>query len=111
LFLTMVNRGDTADALTLVETDAAAAVEFFLVQPTQYFSPTTAIAIPADSYLVLDPGPGYHIIIHEFVRDMEIGDTIDLALTFDQAEQVTIQVEMRPPRSLRQGQERERGQP
>jgi hypothetical protein len=113
LFLTIVNQGDTADALTLVETNAAAAVEFFLVQPVQHFSSTTTIEIPANSYMVLDPGPGYHIIIHDFVRDVAAGDTIDLTLTFDQAGEVTTQADVRaPPRGRGQpGQGPGQGQP
>lgn len=97
LFLTLVNQGNTATTLTNVQTDAAETVAFYRVQPPQQFSPIEAIELPAGEQVTLAPGPGSHIVLQNFTREVQVGDTIDLTLTFMQAGQITTQAEVRMP--------------
>jgi len=97
LFLTLINQGNTATTLTNVQTDAAETVAFYRVQPPQQFSPIEAIELPAGEQVTLEPGPGYHIVLQNFTREVQVGDTIELTLTFAQAGQITTQAEVRMP--------------
>ncbi|NJN66823.1 MAG: copper chaperone PCu(A)C [Chloroflexaceae bacterium] len=100
VFMTMVNPGDTADALVGVATDAAETVELVSMQPLQQQVPVEQIELPAGGEVVLDQGPGYHIFLSHLTRDLVVGDTVDLTLTFEHAGEVEVTA---PVQVLRQG--------
>lgn len=53
-----------------------------------------AIEIPAGEEVALEPG-GYHVMLMELVEPLVAGDTFDLTLTFENAGDVTVTVEVR----------------
>lgn len=56
--------------------------------------PVSAIDVPAGETVVLEPG-GYHVMLLELVEPLEEGQTFDLTLTFEQAGEITVPVEVR----------------
>ena len=53
-----------------------------------------AVEIPAGEMVMLMPG-GYHVMLIDLVAPLEIGQTIDVVLTFETAGDVTVTVEVR----------------
>lgn len=53
-----------------------------------------AIDIPAGEDVALEPG-GYHVMLMELVEPLVAGDQFDLTLTFEQAGDVTVTLEVR----------------
>jgi periplasmic copper chaperone A len=53
--------------------------------------PVDSIALPAGTAVELKPG-GYHIMLIDLVAPLEVGDTIKVTLTFEQAGEITIDV-------------------
>ena len=55
---------------------------------------TPSIAIPANGTVALEPG-GYHVMLEGLKRDLVAGETIQLALVFEQAGSVTVDAQVR----------------
>ncbi|HEX7094444.1 MAG TPA: copper chaperone PCu(A)C [Acidimicrobiales bacterium] len=55
-----------------------------------------AIEVPAGAEVVLAPG-GYHVMLMELVEPLEVGDQVELTLTFEQAGQLTLTADVRQP--------------
>lgn len=53
-----------------------------------------SLELPAGETVVLEPG-GYHVMLLDLVEPLEIGQTIDLTLTFEQAGERTVVAEVR----------------
>jgi hypothetical protein len=98
VFMTIVNTGDTADALIAVATDAAETVELVSMQPVQQQNPVDQIAVPAGGEVALNQGPGYHIFLNDLTRDLVVGDTVNLRLTFEQAGEIEVNAPVRLPK-------------
>ena len=56
--------------------------------------PVDSIELPAGEEVALEPG-GYHIMLLDLVAPLEVGDTFDIVLTFENAGEVTVTAEVR----------------
>jgi copper(I)-binding protein len=103
LFLKLVNPGDAPDSLMAVQTDAAQTVGLYIRQPAEQFTAVPEISLPANSQLTITQGLGYHLILQDFTRELQVGDTISVTMLFGRSEPVTVQAEVREPQPV-QGQ-------
>jgi len=98
LYFTAASGGD-ADRLIGVTTEAASSVEAHETtmndDGTMTMQGVDALDLPADGSLVLEPG-GYHLMLIDADR-LEIGDTIDVTLTWETAGEQTIEAEVVDP--------------
>lgn len=101
-FMTIINTGDDPITLTGVATDVAAQVEMFFSAPVQQLQAVSQIEIPARSAVAIEQGPGYHIILRDLQRELQVGDTVTLTLTFQDAGQTEVQAPVRLPTQRRQ---------
>lgn len=62
--------------------------------PMMQMSPVEEIPVPAGETVVLEPG-GLHIMMLDLVEPLEMGTTIELTLTFEQAGDVVVTAEVR----------------
>ena len=53
-----------------------------------------AIAVPAGGTVALEPG-GYHIMLMNLTKDLKVGDSVTITLTFDGAGEVQVTAEVR----------------
>jgi hypothetical protein len=56
--------------------------------------PVDSIELPAGEAVELKPG-GYHIMLLDLVKPLEVGQSIDVTLTFDKAGEKTVTAEVR----------------
>ena len=56
--------------------------------------PVDSIELPAGEEVALEPG-GYHIMLLDLVAPLEVGDTFEITLTFENAGEVTVTAEVR----------------
>jgi len=70
-------------------TDSSAAEEAMVMQEVK-----GGLAIPAGETVELAPG-GYHVMLMELAEPLEEGSTFDLTLTFENAGEKTVEVEVR----------------
>lgn len=94
VYLTFTNNGDEADRLVSAETDAANVVEIHEVSEDdsgvmQMTPLEDGLEIPAGETVVLEPG-GYHLMLIGLQQDLEMGESIDIDLVFEQAGEVSI---------------------
>jgi periplasmic copper chaperone A len=93
VFMTITNDGDAADRLVAAETDVATTVEIHEVADVegvmQMRPLEDGLAIEPGDAIELMPG-GYHIMLIDLQQDLLAGETFDLALTFEQAGDVTV---------------------
>lgn len=57
-------------------------------------SPVDGVDIPAGGSVAFEPG-GYHVMLTDLTTPLEVGSTITIVLTFDQAGEVEAQAEVR----------------
>lgn len=62
--------------------------------PMMQMQPVEDIPVPAGETVVLEPG-GLHIMMLDLVEPLEVGDTVELTLTFEQAGDVVVEAEVR----------------
>lgn len=101
-FMTIINTGDDPITLTGVATDVAAQVEMFFSAPVQQLQAVSQIEIPARSAVAIEQGSGYHVILRDLQRELQVGDTVTLTLTFQDAGQTEVQAPVRLPTPRRQ---------
>jgi len=99
-YMTLVNGSATADALISAATDAAEVVELHTVimeENVMRMRPVEQIEVPANGETELRPG-GFHVMLIGLQRDLNVGDTVDLTLTFENAGEITVSatVQMAP---------------
>ncbi len=107
-YMLIANTGSTTDTLVGATSPVAQAVE---VHETMTMGPPAAsgspdaggmlgmqpvarLDIPASGSVELKPG-SYHVMLIGLKRELKVGDTFDLALTFEKAGQVTVRAEVR----------------
>jgi copper(I)-binding protein len=56
--------------------------------------PVDAVELPAGETVALEPG-GYHIMLLDLVEPLEVGDTIEVTLTFESGAEQTVTAEVR----------------
>ena len=94
IYLTVINHGKTADALTSASTPAAKRAELHTTDTMggmMQMRAADALAIPAGGSLVLEPG-GNHIMLLDLKSPLKRGDNLNLTLTFEHQGKVDITV-------------------
>ena len=97
VYLTIANTGDGADKLTGVQSATAGAVEMHqmaIKENVATMRQVNAIEIPKGGEVRLDPN-GYHLILVNVRRDLDVGDTVDLTLTFEHAGPIQVSAQVR----------------
>jgi copper(I)-binding protein len=97
VYVTIVNRGTSADALVSATTDAAKTVELHeTVQEggVMKMRPLRRFEVPGGGRLEMKPG-GHHIMLMGLTRDLKPGDTVSVTLTFDQGGRMTLAAPVR----------------
>lgn len=97
VYLTIANGGDGADKLTGVQSAVAGAVELHRMEikgNVATMRQVNAIEIPKGGEVRLDPN-GYHLILVNVRRDLNVGDTVDLTLTFEHAGAIEVSAQVR----------------
>jgi len=100
-YMLLVNPGETDDTLIGVASDVAQAVELHEMtmgagDVMQMRPVEDGIVVPAMGAAQLQPG-GYHVMLIGLTRDLAVGDTFDVTLTFEQAGEITVTVTVRDP--------------
>ena len=103
-YATITNAGTAADALVGASSPVAASAEVH--QTTAVGSPSASsggmmgmlpvarVEIPAGGSLQLQPG-SYHVMLVGLTKDLVIGQTIELTLTFEKAGPITVMAQVR----------------
>jgi len=98
-YLTIRNAGETDDALVSVTTPAAGSATIHETttdaKGQMGMQPVDAIPVPAGGDAVLAPG-GYHVMLMDLTGPLDVGQTIELTLTFASGRVVTTTAEIRP---------------
>ena len=84
--------GDTTAAMS--DTTAAMTGTTAAGMGEMTMRPIESLEIPAGSTINLEPG-GYHIMLLDLVKPLEVGSEIELTLTFEKAGELTITVPVR----------------
>lgn len=98
-YMTLVNRGSTADRLLRASSDAAQDVQLHtseMENNVMRMREVQAIDVPANGEAVLKPG-GYHVMLLDLTRDLTPDETITLTLTFEHAGEIQVEVPVRAP--------------
>lgn len=109
-YLTIANEGTAADALRGATSDVATTVEIHETMAMDApastdgeggmdggmmgMRPVGRLAIPAGATVRLEPG-GYHLMLIGLERELEVGATIEIILTFEEAGEITVEAEVR----------------
>lgn len=97
-YLTIANRGDVADELVAVRTDAGERVELHETQAgddgLMRMIEQPSIEIPARTSVELVPG-GLHVMVFE-ARPLDEGDAVTLELDFAEVGTVEVEARVRP---------------
>jgi periplasmic copper chaperone A len=84
-YMVIHNSGTTDDALVSVTSPAAATVELHETTANasgeMVMQPVVSVPVPAGGSVELKPG-SYHVMLIGLVAPLEIGDTVELVLTF-----------------------------
>jgi hypothetical protein len=93
------NEGGDADRLIAASSPAAANVELhesLEENGVMSMRPVEAIEVPAGGHTELKPG-GLHIMLINLVEPLEVGDTIEVTLAFENAGDKMVTAEVRKP--------------
>jgi periplasmic copper chaperone A len=93
-YFTIVNRGDAADRLVAVETDAASMTmlhENKVVDGVASMTHLDAIDVPPHDEVQLAPS-GTHVMLMDLKAPLKKGEQLHLTLTFDKAGKISIDV-------------------
>jgi copper(I)-binding protein len=103
-YATVTNAGTAADALVGASSPSAASVEVHETMAVgspdaagggmMGMQPVARVEIPAGGSLRLMPG-SYHLMLIGLLRDLKVGDSIDLTLTFEKAGAITVTAQVR----------------
>ncbi len=95
-----IEGGDADTALSGVSVSSDVAASAQLHQTVMRDDGTMAmtrlpnVEIPAGSTVMMVPG-GVHVMLMELAKPLELGDTLDMTLTFDSGTELTTTVEVR----------------
>ncbi len=97
-YLTIANGGAQADRLLSASSPAAKTVQIHetMADPSGMtgMQPVDGIDVPAGGQVELKPG-GYHIMLMELTNALNVGESIELTLTFEKAGPVVVKAEVR----------------
>ncbi|UCD24401.1 MAG: copper chaperone PCu(A)C [Gemmatimonadota bacterium] len=94
LYFTVINHGGEADTLVAIETSAggtASLHDMVRIDGTMRMQATGAVEVAPSHTLRMAPG-GYHVMIEHVTVRPEVGDTLDVIVTFARAGQVELRV-------------------
>ncbi len=94
LYFTVMNQGPLYDTLLTIETSAggkATLHEMAHVDGTMRMRPTGAFSISPSDTLRMAPG-SYHVMMEQLLARPEVGDTLDVFLTFSHTGRVELRV-------------------
>jgi len=98
VYMTLTNTSQSDDVLLGAKTDAAKAVELHETtmgeNDQMKMRPVVNIPIPAGGSVTLKPG-GLHVMLIGMQQQLAPGDKINLTLTFEMTETITIEAEVR----------------
>jgi hypothetical protein len=97
MYMTIRNTTGTPDRLIKAHSDVSKVVELHNVamkDGVMSMYPVEAIDIPANGETVLKPG-SFHVMLIGLTRDLVVGETMTVTLTFEQAGDVTLQAPIR----------------
>jgi periplasmic copper chaperone A len=115
VYMTIANSGSAADALVSATVDPSVAARVELHETTLATTATTVamsngsvpvagammemkpvdqIAVPAGGSVTLEPG-GYHIMLRDVVKPLEVGSTVELTLTFEKSGDKVVAADVR----------------
>jgi len=100
-YLTIDNRGGTADRLVRVEVEAGVAGRAELhghemdEEGVMRMRPVEAIEVPAGGTAALEPG-GLHIMLMNLERQLVEGESFPLTLIFEEAGSIEVEVAVEP---------------
>lgn len=97
MYMTIRNPTGTPDRLIKAQSDVSKVVELHNVamkDGVMSMYPVEAIEVPANGEAVLKPG-SFHVMLIGLTRDLTVGDTMTVTLTFEQAGDVTVQAPIR----------------
>jgi copper(I)-binding protein len=100
IYLTIRNPGDQDDVLIRANSEVAQATEIHLSKMDSAEIMTMErqdqVPIPSNQIVEFSPG-GLHIMLVNLSHDLSLGDTISITLTFQNAGEVSVEVEVRQP--------------
>lgn len=97
LYLVIRNPGNQPDRLLKASSAVAKALELHRVieeNNVMAMRAASAIDVPAHGEVVLKPG-SFHIMLIGLTRSLQMGDTVTVTLTFEQAGALTVQAKVR----------------
>lgn len=101
-YMTLTNDGDSDDRLVGAASDVAETVELHETTTedgSMSMQQVTGIDIPAGGEAVLEPG-GYHVMLIGVTEELAESGTVDITLTFDNADEQTVTAEVVPTGDL-----------
>lgn len=97
VYMTIKSTSSSADRLVKAASDVAGATELHtaaMVNGVMQMRPVEAIDIPAGGVATLAPG-GFHVMLIGLKKDLKVGDTVKLTLTFERFGTLTIAAPVR----------------
>lgn len=97
VYATLVNRGETSDALIAASSDSARAVEIhqsYQESGMMMMRSIDRIDVPAGASIEMKPG-GYHFMLLDLKRALEPGQVVKLMVSFRDAGQVPVTAQVR----------------
>jgi hypothetical protein len=100
IYMRLVNAGQEPDRLVAARTEVAGVVEIHETRmegeviKMQHLP--DGLEVPAGETVELKPG-GYHLMLIDLQRDLEVGDKFEVVLEFEMAGEQTVEAEVREP--------------
>ncbi len=97
VYFTIHNSGSQPDELVAASSSVATTVQLHksqMVNGVMTMQPVQSITVNAGGQVQFQPG-GYHVMLVGLKRDLNVGDTFQVTLTFKQAGAITVPVEVK----------------
>ncbi|HWU99025.1 MAG TPA: copper chaperone PCu(A)C [Oxalicibacterium sp.] len=94
-YLTLENRGNSADTLVAAQSPAVKSVEIHTMEMTDNvmrMREVSSIDIKPKEKIVMQPGDGYHLMLIGLKTPLKAGDKLPLTLTFRKAGKVNTSI-------------------
>lgn len=100
IYLTIQNHSESGDNLVGVDSDIARSTEIHLSKMdsagTMTMEQQDLVVFPPNGMVLFTPG-GLHIMLVNLLKDLSVGDTFQLTLEFQNAGDLTVEVEVLQP--------------
>jgi copper(I)-binding protein len=97
VYFTIANDGDGDDRLVAARAEIADRAEIHetrMEADQAEMRPVDAVVIPAHGAVTFEPG-GYHVMLFDLTRALEVGEDLSLVLTFEEAGEMEVAAEVR----------------